>query len=243
MRTLLFVTCIFLVFLFPGCARDRASTEEREEVADIESPFGDLTAPALGRLMEDKNWRKRQAAGATLAGRKDVAIEERVELLALALQKEFREPASGLPGPGSGNIPSHEQARLGLTWSMSDLGPEAIPALRQLAREVPPGPREYVLLALAELGDREALEAIEKMLTSSPNPWLRMSSANVLGDAAVEETIPLLIEALEDPYSYQGTSCIHRYEVYPVREAAARGLKSMGVTVNRHENGTFQLGE
>lgn len=242
---------LLIVLLLPaaGCGRTPAEPEvngDREDAEDMDTqmyPLLGLDAGELAQMMQGDDWHLRLAAGATLAVREDIPLPERVELLLQALEHEIESPARGPISPGVGYMPAEEYARLNLARSLTELGPEAVPSLRRAAGAASAGARDFLLIALADLGDQDTAPPVRDLLAHSPNPWLRMAAANVLGVLGDRESIPLLTAALQDPFMTTAESCIQQIDLFPVRESAAAALRELGVAVERRGDGIFEIGE
>ncbi len=243
------VVLLVVLSLLPlsGCGRqtDLDANGDMEAPVDMDAetnPLFDLDAEELAAIVRDDSWHMRLAAGATLPQRDDIPLEKRVELLVQALEREIEDPGQGRTPLGAW-LPAEEHTRMHLVAIMAELDPEAVPALRQATSAASPEAHDYLVVALAYLGDREAATHVRDLLTDSSNPWLRSEAASALGVVDGEKAIPLLKAALQDPYVTTVSDCLGEFRIFPVRESAANVLRDLGMTVEMRDDDTFGVRE
>jgi len=83
-------------------------------------------------------------------------------------------------------------------------GPRAAPELRRALEAADPLLRGAAAIALARLGDRESVPAVEELLRGSSPPRLRLQAAYALEILASRPSIPVLVAALsrDDPPAF-----------------------------------------
>ncbi len=246
MRWVVLLVVLSLLPLF-GCGRqtDLDANGDMEAPVDMDAetnPLLDLDAEELVTIVRDESWNVRLAAVATLPQRDDIPLEKRVELLMKALEREIEDPGQGRAPLGAW-LPAEEHTRMHLVAIMAQLDPEAIPALRQATSAASPEAHDYLVLALAYLGDQDAATHVRNLLTDSSNPWLRSEAASALSVVDGEAAIPLLKGGLQDPYVTTVTDCLGEFRIFPVRESAADALRDLGMTVEMRDDGVFEVRE
>jgi HEAT repeat protein len=177
----------------------------------------------------------------TLAGRDDIPVERRAEMLVAALAAEVAAPSTEAPRIRDTYLSADGVLRLALVRGLAELGAEALPTVRQAAEGATGVAREHLLVARAYLGDAEAFPAVREVLRDSGDPVARMDAARALGVAGDAEAIPDLVGALEDPYRVEARDSLGAYTIYPVREQAVGALDTLGVAVERGAGDTFTV--
>ena len=177
----------------------------------------------------------------TLAGRDDIPVERRAEMLVAALAAEVAAPSTEAPRIRDTYLSADGVLRLALVRGLAELGAEALPTVRQAAEGATGVAREHLLVARAYLGDAEAFPAVREVLRGSGDPVARMDAARALGVAGDAEAIPDLVGALEDPYRVEARDSLGEFTIYPVREQAVGALDALGVAVTRQTSDTFTV--
>jgi len=217
----------------------RATPTAEQTPAPTPTPDADaLTATLTGGDIP-----YRLSIARTLAGREDIPVARRAEMLAAALIGEVAAPSTDAPRIRDTYLPAEGVLRIALVRGLSELGAEALPTVRQAAEGASGLAREHLLVALAYLGDADAFPAVREVLRGSGDPVARMDAARALGVAGDREAIPDLVGALEDPYRVEARDSLGAFTIYPVREQAVGALDALGVAVARHEGGVFTVEE
>lgn len=246
-RRLLFLS-LALLFL-SGCGR-------RQSVNPIPTIFPEATpataatvapaptaTPGVASLRESlghPSWQGRLATARRLPERDDIPAAERATILIEALEREVAAPET-LPPPDGAYLSADALLRLQLTRTLSELGPEAMPALRQAAESGAEPVRAWAILALGLAGEADVAPEVQTLLRESDDAEIRMTAARALGVLNHREAIPDLERALSDPFSATGEDHLGSFTIYPVREQAAWALETLGMTVERLDNDQFRL--
>jgi hypothetical protein len=224
--------------LAQALAEARASQSAPRQ-APTPAPTPTPDAAGVGRLLADPVLAQRLAAARTLPARQDIPVAERAALLTAALAAEVANPSADASRVRDTYLPPGDVLRLVVARSLSELGEEALPAVRQAAETATGSARAHLLVALAYLGDRDVLPEVRQVLGTSGDPVVRMDAARALGIAADQEAIPDLVEALADPYVVTARDSLGEFTIYPVREQAVGALAALGVAVTRQSDDTF----
>jgi HEAT repeat protein len=272
MRTLrrwsLLLLLVFLALLVAGCAklwpgsrgtgapgtdvghRNGAVTSSVDAMPSVDAtsavdttptPLRTPDAEALAQQLQEGDSTERLSAVWSLPERGDLSVETRAGLLVEGLEEELAAPAQDAPLKDS-YLPASALLRLHFTRVLSELGPEAIPALRAQLDGASGAAREQLLVALAYAGDEDVLPQVRELVTQAADPVVRMDAARALGQAGDEDALPQLQAALADPYVVTAQDDLGTYTIYPVREQAAGALRALGVTVERRGDGEFAIG-
>ena len=200
------VTLVLLtVSLTVGCggspvgldARQTATPPGDTVVGDASgTPFeGATTVPTpdvkdLAQDLQGGDVAQRLAVVQRLPDRQDVPVEVRTDLLLQALDREIVQPTQG-SAPTNSYLPASSLLKLHLTRAFAKLGPDAIPALRGAAADGASGEtRAHLLVALAYLGDQQALSQVRDLVTRASNPVVRIDAARALGEAGDVDAHP-----------------------------------------------------
>ena len=136
-------------------------------------------------------------------------------------------------GPGGGPIDSgYVQGVIvgvmGQTVAPKDLS-------RARAEETNPVLQDHLAVALGLAGDKSVTSQLIEILKREPNGALRQNVAIGLADFKESSVKPTLYAMLDDNYSrimISGVGGGGISKIYPVREAAARGLRLLGEQVS-----------
>jgi HEAT repeat protein len=209
-----------------------------------------ILAP-LSRALENKRWSIVVRADASFALSKAEGIETdiKIDLILNALKKECENPT---PEP---NTPSKR-----MCTSFTDLmksiyrggilrmGKLTIPYLKERVKKEEGEFRKNLIITLGYLGDPNVYAEILKIATTDKNPWSRAWAIETLGEIGNKDAIPLLKEALKDPFSVSGgdVKAPPGYEEwnirYPIRGAAFSSLVKLGVKVeSKRPPGTYKV--
>ncbi len=215
--------------------------------ADGASADGAVVVPTpnaedLAQDLQGGDMAQRLAVASRLPDRGDVPLEARVGYLVEALDREIIEPTGG-SAPANSYLPASSLLKLHLTRALTELGPDAIPELRKAAADASGELQSHLLIALAYLGDQQAVPQVRDLVTGASDPTVRMDAARALGQAGDADAIPQLETALQDDYVVTGTGDLGPYTLYPVREQAAGALRALGMTVERLADDTFGVRE
>ena len=145
--------------------------------------------------------------------------------------------------PEGSYLPADAFTRLHFTRALTELGPEAVPALSEAVDDASGETREHLLIALTYAGDRDVLPEARALVTQAADPVVRMDVARALGKAGDQDAVAQLEAALQDPYVVTAEDHLGTYTIYPVREQAAAALRALGVPVERQDDAIFLIGE
>lgn len=190
---------------------------------------------ALQVMVRSTDWRVRRRAAGSLAERRDLPPERRAELLLDVLEQEVATPAKGPPPAGS-YLPLTGVMRLHYVHLVGDLGGPATGPARAAVRDASGERREWTTIALGATGAKEAVPGLRELLRGSRHTDVRMSAAYFLGELHDRSAVDDLKAALRDPGTARVVSDVSGAPdraLYPVREQAARALRTLGVSVER----------
>lgn len=196
----------------------------------------------LERLMERDDVGLRLSVASILSKRDDMALDERVRLILMGLEEEMRGSSYPLHRNRTYLTPKGHVKDV-LTRALVRLGEDALPHLRDAMEDASPAVKESLVIARGMLGDDGVAQALRELLAGSSSEATRKGAAEALGRLGDRESIPLLIEALEDPFVGTEQGCHHVEVVFPVRARAAEALRSMGVELERRDEHYFEAVE
>lgn len=208
----------------------------------VETPAGRPGRPvenfedpaAIPAMLRDSSWRTRMAAANALRTMSALSVPQRAALLAQAIEAESAAPTSGPRFAGS-YLPLTSVLRLQYLGLLEDFGAEATEAVARADRPATSAGREWRALALGATGEKASAPQLRELLASS-DPAVRMTAARYLGYLQDREAVPVLRRALTDTFTstnVNDTPGKAPATFYPVREQAARALRTLGLKVER----------
>lgn len=138
----------------------------------------------------------------------------------------------GQPAEAMGSfISSPESHRLEAIWSLKSAPNEAVVEIRRDSLSAPPEYKQMLTIALAVLGDPQALTNACELMLKSDKPAVRVCAAAALRRLAKKEALESFKQALHDPYKRRNRDCAPiAYEFYyPVRYIASSAVVELGV--------------
>ncbi|MFO7917166.1 MAG: HEAT repeat domain-containing protein [Anaerolineae bacterium] len=238
---------LVLALLVTGCAGgpfDRlqmSDQEEKEPTAHMDTveALERYDFAALEDAMRGDDWNLRCQAAMVLVQRADLSPEQKADLLLYGLEQEIENPSQGMVPSGVYLTPS-QYARRYLGDKLYHLEPDILDLLRQRNEAASKDLQEHIQIALAYQGEDAAVSVVRGLLASD-SVAVRMDAAAALAHLGDNQAMDDLERALQDPHAVVTRSCTRVYRIYPVREAAARALRQLGVEVERLEDDTFQV--
>ena len=218
----------------------QAQQEAAAQRATEPGPTPTPNAAEMESMLAGDSFPYKLSTARLLAGRKDIPVKERVRLLATALAAEVESPSDSATVKDS-YLAGGQVLRLILVRGLSELGAKALPDVRLAAEGAEGITREHLLVALAYMGDKDALPEVRLLVTGSSDPAVRMDAARALGIVKDKQAVPVLVEALRDDFEVNARNSLHEYSAYPVREQAAGALDLLGIKVTRSTAGSFTV--
>ncbi len=162
---------------------------------------------------------------------------ERADKLVSYLKEEIASPSPPRMGPGGGPIDSgYIQGAI-----IHALGLVVTPELikNALDKETDKDIRDKLTVALGLAGDKNTLKSLIEILKGHTEGSVRLYAARALANFSDTESVDALVHALKDDYTrivIEDTGSGDKYTIYPVREEAVRGLRMLGVKVDKSGN-------
>lgn len=236
-----------LSLLIAGCAGspfDRLQVndgEEKEPTAHMDTveALERHDFAALEDVMRGDDWNRRCQAAMVLVQRADLSPEQKVDLLLYGIEQEIENPSEGMV-PSGVYLTPNQYARRYLGDKLYHLQADILDILRQRNEAASQDLREHIQIALAYQGEDAAVPVVRDLLASD-SVAVRMDAAAALAHLGDNQAMDDLERALQDSHAVVTRSCTRVYRIYPVREAAARALRQLGVEVERLEDDTFQV--
>ena len=164
---------------------------------------------------------------------REMTSQQRLDGLLGYLKEEIGSPTPPALGIGGGPIDSGyvQGAIVGVMgWTVA-----AADLVAARTQETNPALQERLTVALGIAGDKSMIPHLIPILAHHPEGFLRQTAAIALADFKESSLKPAFNGALNDRYSRVGISCLGGggiCKMYPVREAAARGLRLLGEEVS-----------
>lgn len=177
---------------------------------------------------------------------KEIPATERLQIIYGLLLREATAPTDDHKGAGGGII-NHDYTLAQIIGVLEYIARESAESQAMLEimvkAEQNPEVKEAASVALAISGSREVeWEKLAAILRSSNRVFLREKTAYALSKARPSISIPCLIEALHDSGEVVsggdvGSTVVN---IFPVRQAAAYGLKEIGISVTATKESSFE---
>ena len=175
--------------------------------------------------------RLRSLADLNLLEGNDLTTSQKTEVLLSWLAEERDNPSPTTAGHGGGPIDSdYLQAQIikALETKGNPLAVGWVAASTFLKDQ---GTRDGMRLVLGFMGDKGQIPAMEKILTSSPNPYFRAMAAENLGLLGGVSSMPTLKRARKDAFSVSFASEQNEGKLttfYPVRQVVEETINILG---------------
>jgi len=214
-------------------------------------PVDESILAPLAKALEDKRWGIGVRADATLAVSKAEGIKTdiKIEIILKAMKKECENPTPEPNTPNKGRCTSlTDQMRASYRAVILRMGRPTVPYLKERLKKEKGEFRKNIIITLGYLGDPNVYAEILKIATTDKNAWSRAWAIETLGEIGNKDAIPLLKEALKDPFSIECGDVLAPpgYEEwnirYPIRGAAFSSLVRLGVKVeSKRPRGTYKV--
>jgi len=170
-------------------------------------------------LLKNPDWRIREK---TMRKISKIHTAESAEIL-----------IEGMKWEASNNLTKRREAMLeGYFLSLVRIGEPAKKIFKTYQNDKDIG--EWVVIALGYLKDNSVVEKLIELLKNSPSGRIRAYSAGALGEVGDRRAIPVLKEALKDPYMEESGDK-HKIIVPLVRECAKSALSKFGIVVDNKD--------
>ena len=194
-----------------------------------------------------------------IAQDESISPKNRVDVLTTILRHELENPCplTGFIHGGYGTPTSYIQRQY--VFGLEDVGAKAIPHLRKhldkvkvAVQNISPSlgntdsvdvaEMQHTLCALGLLGDKETFTEVLKILKDEDGDgYMRQMAAMALGRIKNRAAIPALKRALQDDFRVDYPKFQFTKTIFPVREAAYRALKELGLKVELASENNFRV--
>lgn len=226
---------LLLLGFVVGC-RDEQETQSRTdprqaagELALPAAPGGEVSPEEVTRLIDQLGSTKfSERISAALRLGKSGAPEAASALLA-ALRDECalsdrQVEARNMEGPGLTPAVASGFVKGAYQMGLWKLGPQVREEVQGELARADGEFHDWLVIVLGYLGDKEQLEPLMTLAQGSPDGFVREAAARALGHLGRAEAIPVLQDALNDPFVVQ----MHDVRIPLVREAARAALRQLG---------------
>ncbi len=174
----------------------------------------------------------------TLGNDKVISSKKKANLLLSALKKQIEYP--DLTYEEGAYAPNSEAFKRQYIFALEKLDGQVIPVLKEHLKTARGSFKDYLYIVSGNFKDPTAYGPVSNILKNSKDGWLRASAARSLGLLGDKDAIPLLEEALDDPFLIDedrtgvdvlGPSGSDMNIIYPVRSEAYHALKLLGVKI------------
>ncbi|MEA2005627.1 MAG: HEAT repeat domain-containing protein, partial [Acidobacteriota bacterium] len=173
---------------------------------------------------------------------KKTKYPEGTKMLIDFLKEECEKPYSGIKWC---YMPKETYVKRMICRAFIDIGKEGVHILEECISQYGVKQDDFakrLIITTGMAGDGKYFEIIVGYLLEDQDPWIREISAFALGPIGHKRAIPYLEMALKDDFCFKpkpdssSDAIISFLTDCPVREAAAGGLRALGVRIKRDGN-------